>query len=293
MKTGKYSFPLLLIVLLSAMMAGCKKENRSVQSEYIPDFQLPQGNNPYDQRIMDFYKETGIAILYKYTQKDFRWNLSNFIGAVGFEGDPAWVNASLDTLHKHFFGQYDKAFLRRLLPQKVYLASKIQKLKAGSYLPEVSATDSLQVFLDATSTFNNIGFGYAGPALEGLTASGMSRVRAEMHKLAWMEAVLANKVEVPKDFYAGIDYDKITASNYKAAGILEFVFAEKTGKSLVTDVASYIKFITGKTITELNNTVFSAASDPTGIYRKRYKILTDFYKSKYNLDLQAIGNFPY
>ena len=39
-----------------------------------PDYILPQGKSPADNRIVELYNQYGTYILYEYTERDFNWS---------------------------------------------------------------------------------------------------------------------------------------------------------------------------------------------------------------------------
>lgn len=66
---------------------GCDDKETIVPSDtLVPEIVLPQGNHDYDTKIVDFYENTGVYILYKFNPKD-----------VYFAGNLSWAEIYHDT----------------------------------------------------------------------------------------------------------------------------------------------------------------------------------------------------
>jgi hypothetical protein len=94
MKLKKILYPLILLL----MAAGCKKEDAIVPDKIVPEYSLPQGNHPYDTQIVDFHNKYGCYILYKFTEKDFKWNITNNLLYTADQGDENYIAPALDAL---------------------------------------------------------------------------------------------------------------------------------------------------------------------------------------------------
>lgn len=104
MKTiyNKINYCAAIIILLCVMSACGYSEDELTPSGDALTYKLPQGNNDYDQTIVDYYNKYGTYILYKYTDKDAYWTdpikqillvyslflrtlISNHIGVINFK----------------------------------------------------------------------------------------------------------------------------------------------------------------------------------------------------------------
>ncbi|WP_127128054.1 hypothetical protein [Pseudoflavitalea rhizosphaerae] len=78
-KTSLFS---IIAFALLTVAAGCNKEADLTPGEPYMPFEFPQGNNPYDQRIIDFQKTNGTYILYKFSLLDFRYNITSYSACI-------------------------------------------------------------------------------------------------------------------------------------------------------------------------------------------------------------------
>ncbi len=114
---------------------ACKKEETLTKTEDNRLYHLPQGNQPYDQEIMDFYKEYNVVILYKFSALDFSYspNGPNPPYVTATPAEPGQVKESLDFLHEQWFNLYSKSFLKQALPFKILLASDLGESYSAIY----------------------------------------------------------------------------------------------------------------------------------------------------------------
>ena len=280
-KISSYSiiaFALLIVV------AGCNKEAGPTPGEPYLSFEFPQGSNAYDQRIMEFQKNNGAYILYKFSYLDFRYNVTSYITYIAENAEEGYVDASLDSLQSHLFGYYDPALLKKLLPQKILLSSLIRRIRGTAE----NILDTFPAPINAVQAINHISFGHAGSRLAALTQADWDTVRGDLHYNCWLNSLTAGKLTVPPAFYSGIDYTKVTAGNYKTFGIIEFDPSNKPNAA--KDFATWVKYITSRTKAELDNGILNPATDTQSKYRNRYNFIINYFQSEYGMDLQAIGS---
>ncbi|AOM76409.1 hypothetical protein [Pedobacter steynii] len=270
----------LLFSLLSLMIAlalGCKKEPVIQPDTLQPEYQLPQGNQPYDNKILDFYKKYGTYILYKFNDKDFQWNISANILYAADPGDQDYIAQSLEMMDKKLFSFYTEPFLKLSLPYKILLSSRIRR---------VVAPDTLATPVNAVSTFSHFTFGQASPRLGNLTEQELTVMKNELHIAYWKQAVITKKVELPDLFIAATDYGMVQDYNKNEYGVFTYSY----GMTASDDFLDYITAIVSHTAEELEATIFLPENDPQGRFKFKYNAVINYYKAKYNLDLQAIGN---
>lgn len=262
---------------------ACKKEETLTKTEDNRLYHLPQGNQPYDQEIMDFYKEYNVVILYKYSALDFSYspNGANPPYVTAIPAEPGQVKESLDFLHEQWFNLYNKSFLKQALPFKILLASNLVKV-VPPYQPETAGTS----YPLAVKGFNHVTFGRAGRT-STMTAADKDTMRGALHKSFWHLAILNRLVELPPAFVALIpDYSLVHAWYPERHGVFKLF----SGITHADDFAEYIHVITSTDYTTLQNTLFIPSRDPKGMFRKKYDAIVQYYLQKYNIDLQAIGN---
>jgi len=123
-------FSRLYILVFSLMsIVSCQKESPLVVSEPGTNvfYQLPQGNHPYDDEIVEFYKNYNCFILYKFSEADYNYNwTASVTTTLSVESaDTMYISDALKYLHRNLFDIYPKQFLKETMPFSILLASKI------------------------------------------------------------------------------------------------------------------------------------------------------------------------
>jgi hypothetical protein len=276
MKLKLLTYSLLLVVIT----AGCKKED-IIEPEVIqPMYTLPQGNHPYDKTIVDFYNTYGTYILYKFTEKDFRWNINSNILFTGTPADENYVEPALAALDKYLFKVYPTGFLKKALPYKIMLASRIRSVL------EVTPEIILNNYNNSASSASQLSFGNAGSTITTLTEAQLKVMKAELNREFWRQAIVFNKIEMPPVFVAATTYDLVTSGNRRTHGVFTLV---NLTQNAYGDFIDYMYNITLQTPQEWEQTVFTATNDPAGKFRLKYNAIINYYKQKYGIDLQAIS----
>lgn len=263
------------------MLFSCKEEIEIIPDVVEPEYNLPQGNHSYDARIVDFYKENSCYILYKFSNKDFRWNITRQISFVADQADEAMVGQSLDFLEDKLFRFYTKDFLKKSLPYKILLASRIRALEGS-----LNAPDTIAAPVAATYTISNLAFGHCNNKLLTLTDPEIYKIKNDLHSIFWQSAVSGGRIEMPPLFVNATNYLNVYSFNIKTHGVIKY----GNGFSINTDFSDYIELITTHTLAELESTLFLKINDPNGRYRFKYDAIINYYKSNYQIDLQKIKN---
>ncbi len=276
MKINLLTYFLLLVLFFS----GCSKEENLKVEEIPPLYVLPQGNHPYDKTIVDFYNTYGTYILYKFTEKDFRWNINSNILFTGTEADENYVEPALATLDKYLFKLYPTDFLKKALPYKIMLASRIRSVTI------TSIEQIVDDYNNTASSFSQLSFGHTGSTLSTLTDAQLKVMKAELNREFWRQAITLNKIEMPPVFLAATNYDLVTLANRRTYGVFTLIGQTQTRYG---DFVDYMYNIALKTPQEWEQTVFIASNDPAGKFRLKYNAIISYYKEKYGIDLQAIS----
>jgi hypothetical protein len=269
---------LIYSLLCMLMAAGCNKEAEVKPLEVQPLYSLPQGNHPYDNTIMEFYRSYGCYILYRFTEKDFRWNITNNIAYTAEQGDENYIEPALVAIDKYLFKFYPSDFLKKALPYKIILASRIKTLNQDN-------------FVNSASSYSHLAFGRAGATLGTLTEAQLKVMKAELHREFWRQAVAYKKITLPPNFVVATNYVGLTntAAVRRANGIFTVSTAAVGGTTIYTDFADYIYNIALQTPQEWEQSVFTATNDPAGRYRAKYNMIVSYFKETYGLDLQSIS----
>lgn len=267
-------------LLMLITLASCKKENDIIKNDDDARmYQLPQGNEPYDQQIMEFYKKYNSVILYKYNQADFTYNFTGLteVNISAPAAGPNGIQETIDFLQQQLISKYPEEFLQKNLPFKILLASKILKKR------ESFPFDTLE--LPAAAGYSNITFGLTG-RLSGLSHETADSARGGLHGALWLKGLLSGNIKVPPTFTPANTGYSPDPNHMRDMGF----FFYRLGGTEYQDVADYITVITGHHKTWLDANVFTPSFDPKGNFKRKYNLVINYYKTQYNVDLQAIGN---
>lgn len=273
MKRSRFIY-LLFIILFAT---GCKKE-AAIESatEFKPFYTLPQGNHPYDEAIMDFYHTYGCYILYKFSEADFKWNINSYSPYYTAEqGDENYITQSLTALNQYLFKFYTTDFLKKALPYKILLSSKITRNNS-----------SIITTINSFSTSSHFAFGRAGSSLAGMTEAELKTLKGDLNREFWTQAITYDKIALPPLFVSATNYSIVTAANRRTHGVFTLVSGQQTLKG---DFLDYINNIVMLTPQQWEQTVFTATNDPAGKFRQKYNAIINYFKEKYGVDLQAIS----
>lgn len=282
MKILKYMTGLLCLTVL---VAGCSKEEKLTPSELTIEYQLPQGNHEYDPALVKLHQDYGTFFLYKFSKLDFGATPvfvenGNFGDTYAADiADEAYVGKVLGFIQNNWLAFYPAAFLKQQLPFKVLLAQNVRGLK--SPFNKFNVVWSYNQF-----TISNFSADF-----DAMSTAQKRTFVASIHEEFWNFMVTRTKIEVSPEFLTVSNYTQtgVTAANMYSYGFLLSGISSADDK-MNRDFKSYIKVITSTTKAQLDATILSPATDVNGLVRKKYNFLINYYKTKYALDLQAIGN---
>ncbi len=281
MKTIKY---LVFTVILSCVLWGCKKEETLTPSQIDVQYKLPQGNHDYDPILVELNKKYGTFFLYKWSAVDFASNpvyLAN-----GFNetytadiADETYVGKALAFIQKNWLNYYSDDFLKNNLPFKVLLGQNL-RMKA-------SPTTKYTIL----SNYNQITLSNFSADFDLMTDAQKKTYVNNLHTEFFNFIFNRGKLDVPVEFTTVTNYTQtgVTATNFYTYGYVSYLVSLQDNKP-IRDFLSYIALITSKTKAELDTTILKPSNDTAGLVKKKYDIIINYYKTKYNIDLQAIGN---
>lgn len=287
----------LLFTIGFLIIAGgsCKKTESTLTptKDLEPNYILPQGNNDYDQRITDYFNRWGTYVLYKFSSKDINWQVStndNYYKSV--PAVETYINPQLDLLESTFFKYYSDSTLKKYLPVKLFLCSS---LKAN--------TTEVNAYLTILGNTNQGGF-------QSFAVNGANSDVSTINKAAY-------RADINFSFLRKMDLDYKMTQSITFIGLSDYVTAimgtqadrykrgllgTTTGISTPTaDWHSYISAIVSNPYSVLIDPattatdatakgILSSVKDVNGLVRKKYDAITAHYKTRYNIDLQTIGN---
>lgn len=318
MKTiyNKITYCAAIIILLCAISACGYSEDELTPSGDALTYRLPQGNNDYDQTIVDYYKKYGTYILYKYQDKDAYWTPSGWQngktgamadGKTGFSvlpTDPANVKQQLSLIKELWFDSYSDAFLKAYLPAKILLCAEVDSIdyNYSSYPFMIRGSK-----VGAWYNYYNICVGYG----DGTTSSQLTAVDKRKLKDKWNRIFVKNIVDrgaitPPTEFSSATNYTSATSlsSNSKlwALGTLglgnQATPLRDWGYFMLMMICHSETFLNTvpSSISDSNTTeaswqgILTSTKDTNGLLKKRYNMVRNYYIQNYNIDLQQIGN---
>jgi len=316
MKTiyNKINYCAVIIILLCAMSACGYSEDQLTPSGDALTYKLPQGNNDYDQTIVDYYNKYGTYILYKFQDKEAYWTPSGWQkgitgvkGSMGFSVlpvDPANIKQQLSLIKELWFDSYNDAFLKANLPAKILLCAEVD-----SVIPDYSTSPMSYrgVKIGAWYNYYNICVGYGdGTTSAQLTAADKRKLKDKWNRIFVKNIVDRGAVAMPAEFSSGVNYTSVTSlsSNSKlwALGALGPGYSATAIRDwgyfmlmMICHSETFLKTVPSS-ISDSNTSeaswqgILTPTKDTNGLLKKRYDMVRNYYIQNYNIDLQQIGN---
>ena len=294
---------ILWLFLGCVLLVSCYDEGELKPSE-APEliygkYTLPQGTHDYDDDIVAFYKQYNSLILYKFTSKDFGWfPTGNFAWDAAVDtvertggvpkydaqvADELYVGEQLQLLQDKLF-DYLPDTLMHLLPQKLLLCSVLDAVPVGlGYNPKPEERQALNVY----SGFYHLAINWGNAKILTMTPEERNQFKMDVC-VAYMDAVVGS-LEKPEEFFMVSHYtEEIDEDQIYANGFLDYEHRLK----LDEDWFDYLKLAieNSQESLEAEGGMLHASVDVNGKIRKKYTIMGNFLKSKYNFDIQAIGD---
>ena len=286
------------VLLVSCYDEGELKPSEAPELIY-GKYTLPQGTHDYDDDIVAFYKQYNSLILYKFTSKDFGWfPTGNFAWDAAVDtvertggvpkydaqvADELYVGEQLQLLQDKLF-DYLPDTLMHLLPQKLLLCSVLDAVPVGlGYNPKPEERQALNVY----SGFYHLAINWGNAKILTMTPEERNQFKMDVC-VAYMDAVVGS-LEKPEEFFMVSHYtEEIDEDQIYANGFLDYEHRLK----LDEDWFDYLKLAieNSQESLEAEGGMLHASVDVNGKIRKKYTIMVNFLKSKYNFDIQAIGD---
>lgn len=279
-----------LLTLIILWCVACSENDKLGEIEPLtPDYELPQGKSPADDRIVDYYNQYGSYILYDYTKLDFRYDMPSSSDITFVLPDPQYVGDMLDLLEDIWFEFYSTKFHKKCMPFKLFLSGELQM----NYL-----TGFYNMF--SYSMGNSCYLGFCSDTLRKITPATKLQFKNDLQRNLW-SLWLNGTVSVPEAFYEVSDYsyvtdDDVSSPNYaRVRGFLDIDGFEWS---------MYMQFqlLSGKKQSDLTSFVYAAIARTSSdlasdlaypLVKKKYDILRDWLLEEYGFDLQKIGDTTY
>ena len=304
---------ILSLCMLSTLLtlSACKKSDEALAPSGIVDtYTVPQGNNGFDQTIVDYYQKYGTYLLYKFTEKDAYWTptgskkpmqLPSGLYQGGGEvlpADPAYIPAQLSLIKSKWFAFYSDKFLKKFLPVKILLCSKVDSVVYSPVFPAPVTYVKNTKKVGAYYNYDNIQVNFGDATVNSMTAADL-RLFIYKANLVFIQSIIARGLSTPNsEFVNSADYVTAMTTTTQAYG--RGIIVNPSGPSAQLDWNAYITAMVTYSTVQLNASVVitdgSAAGilnpikDTTGQIRRRYNLVRNYFINEYGVDLQLIGN---
>ncbi len=279
---------------------ACSEDNKI--GEVAPlrlEYDLPQGESPADDRILEHYKQYGGYILYKYTEQDLQYDAGIGSNYVAEPGDVRYVGGMLDMLDDIWFDFYPEKFRQETIPYQIFLAKKLQNVTKDwggnkTYSDKAACTGAYSVVL-----------GLCSDTLQKITPEVKLELKNILQANLWSQWLTYGYIEVTEEFYevssyVGVAVRDVNSPDYsRARG-----FVENYGENRYHWYESYLDY-SKKTLDRtadlsafIESMVTRSSEDwkedlEWPLVKKKYDILRDYFLTKYELDLRKIGDKIY
>lgn len=279
------------------LVNGCTKSEDQLiaTTEPEPTYKVPQGNNDYDERIVEYYKKWGTYVLYKFSEQDINWTpigLNTYYKTVPAIED--YVTPQLDLIEDTFFKYYADSTLKKYLPLKIFLCSSL----TASTQP--AQFDVYYQVLDNTNPGGYQSFGVNGGNSEIININKPA-YRGNINFAFLKMRDLDAKIKKSELFLTITDYVTAVPANPADRYKRGFLNTIRATTSSTQDWHSFIQlivsnpysYLTDPTTTATDATakgILSPVKDVNGLIKRKYDAMIKHYKDNYGIDLQRIGD---
>lgn len=311
-----------IVCLTILLTASCDNGDSTLEPSGIKDtFTLPQGDHDFDTTIVNFYKQYGTYILYKFTDKDAYWTPSGWKnGVVGIDSvggtdgyivkpaDERYIGKQLELLKELWISSYSEKFLKAFLPVKILLCSEVDSLKREYVFTPTFATNYVPQSVGAWYNYYNICVNYGNNAIETMTAADRNLFKGKITR-AFMQSISdRDLITSPSDFaeitnYNNLSEDKTNPALWTKGTFLYSDFSSQTANKDWYIFMRMMMFHSEDFLTRAPSAIndydtseaawegiLNPAKDTNGLLKKKYDIVRNYFIKNYDMDLQTIGN---
>ena len=91
-------------------------------SEPMSFGEFPQGDATYVWEFVEFYNKYVVQVLYKFSEADFRWNITEYIPYYAIEAESNSIEDGWSFLKENCLSIWSDDFLRKFMPYRILLA---------------------------------------------------------------------------------------------------------------------------------------------------------------------------
>lgn len=307
----KLAFGVTSIICSTVMMLSCNKDNNPAQvsEKSTTRYQLPQGNASFDAEILSLFQKYDSYILYKFSDIDFNYqfsyNLANppvgslnaTVGPVVMRGgDSIAIQSALDFMNTYWFNFYPEDFKKKYLPQKILLAGLIYTTRYNG-TTKIYDTPRVNPYTIPIEGVDHITLPKIDTAFNSYPLASKLLLKAKLNSLFLKHLMypvintVPAPVPVPADFFKVSDYSlgSITRDlKYKYG--FDTLGAGSRAPTPILDMVGFLDSICAKSKSQLDAYMLNPNIDVLGLTRRKYDLLVNYFKTNYNVDIQAIGN---
>lgn len=296
----------ILLVFVIAFMYGCYEKD-TVTSELESSIIMPKpSEDPLEQAIYDFYKESNSIICYKYDTLDYRWNFKQRENTYVIQENRDYLLQGVNCINTLLGNYYTKEFKIRNFPPKIFLADSLNIL----------SSDLIYVFKDeiSYSRGNHIALGRIREGLSTLSIEDHCEYRAYLNACLWRYMFSNNKLNIPDVYFeigealygnnflsleenAGSSYNEVDTKRYGFWN-RDLGADERDENGMVKEDNSYcmapdksldiFQFVYH--ITRYDIQTLQPIFDKYPKLQEKYSIFIEYAKKDFGIDLQEIGN---
>ena len=298
---------LLYIIMLALpfAFAACDNDDVDGPSEDGLSVDFPQGNHDYDQEFVNFKKEYGSMVLYKFTNAQFRWAFTEYIPFYANQADEAYVQKAWN-LVKEGIDLWPKDFAKKCMPYQIMLCDSIWCMKDGDWVD--GKQQKVKSTRNSCAGYSHIAFGFANSSVDRMTVEQKKEVMGDVAYAMVAYATAKANIAIPESFDTLFtkwknNYNESSSGawGYNGAGALDGTMPhDKYTES--HDFATYVKFMvmySPETFERLflnddfdcGGTQYDANWNviPEHRIRQKYIAVCDYFKDVLGIDLGAIG----
>lgn len=275
------------ICLCLMAMVACHDEDTLTPTEQ-PEmgYVLPQGNHDFDKRIVAWQEKANFFILYKFADKDIRWQYGGWLNEEKITYTPAdtnYINEQLDLIEEKFLNFYPSGILKEGMPLKLMLLGQLDDYSSHSHKHNIYVN------------FDGFAVAWGDKSIDDMTAAQRNLFKAEVNQ-AFMKTLM-NKglLKIPAAFSKVSDYDD---EYYEPEEMYDLGFLALYQSNAKEDFNKYVEVIISNPKSFLESPsededtdegILTDSKDTSGLIREKYEAVIDYFNSL-GIDLQKIGD---
>jgi len=306
----KFTLGTAMAFCITALVGSCRKDNNPPQVSKKSDtrYQLPQGNSSFDTAILNFFHTYDTYILYKFSDIDFNYqfsfnlatppvgSLNATIGPVVIRGgDSIAIQSALDFMNQYWFSFYPDDFKKKYLPQKILLAGAVYNTRY-TYSTKIYDTPRVNPYVIPIEGSDHITLPKIDTAFNTYPLASKLLLKGQLNRLFLKHLMyplissIPSPVPPPAEFFKVSNYSQgnITSAQRYKYGFDTIPLGR--APTPIVDILAFLDTICAKPKAALDAYMLNPKVDSLGLTRRKYDLLVNYFKTNYNVDIQAIGN---